>query len=295
MHISLTGVQIFLDHLSGKLPLAEVLEHEAYRTIFAHSRQFGDGLSEADVRRALEGGESPYYGLRNLMPHLPAISRLMQTIQDEGDQWVQLAETELKRLLPREDLDDILIYPTIGYDAGIGLDGVVCMNLNFPPYLADANEFLYTLIHEVFHVVYARIHVVPNVNRLSTSRHWLSFFALMLQNEGYAVYAPLRLRAERGHLGNRSHPILADYVVLSDPAEMEEHLSAFRQLLQLLNSDPLNRDEYLERIFGPQRLTYRVGCELVRRIELEHGLEAVQEAVYLSGAEFLRTYRHLLS
>jgi len=61
----------------------------------------------------------------------------------------------------------------------------------------------------------------------------------------------------------------------------------------LLEQTQLTFYEYCHHIFGPMRLTYRAGCELVRRIERSYGLEAVKKSIYLDADQFLSTYHHL--
>ena len=67
-----------------------------------------------------------------------------------------------------------------------------------------------------------------------------------------------------------------------------------KPLDRLQQDKQLTQDEYLECCFGPMRLTYRMGCELIRRIESVYGREAVRDAFYLDGDRFLETYKGLL-
>jgi hypothetical protein len=241
--------------------------------VFEHARRYGDGLVESDVLRALQGQPSPFYGLRDLNEHLERIRALVGWIEDHQQEWTTTASRELQSLLPAEDPGSITVYPILGYDMGIGLLDCVCMNLNVPHYLNDPLEFFFYMIHEAAHVLYERIHAIPELAQANTPADWWATFGLWLQNEGFAVYAPLRLRRERDSLVED-----ADYRVLGDP----DLLRAGR---------PLAREEYLERIFGEERILYRAGCELFRRIERSAGVQsATQEAFYLSGEAFLETY-----
>lgn len=56
----------------------------------------------------------------------------------------------------------------------------------------------------------------------------------------------------------------------------------------------MDREAYLEICFGDMRLTYRIGCELLRRIERADGIVTVQQAFLLDGDEFIEGYKHLL-
>jgi hypothetical protein len=286
MHFDFSGAELFLAYRDGRATAKQVLAHPAYQRVSLHARLFSDGISPADIRpadldAALHGEPSPFYGLDDLPGRLTQIERLLDTLRREGDAWLAIAETELRTLFPREDLD-IPIYPVLGYDMGIGLDGAVCMNANHVPYLAEPIEFLFYILHECTHVIYERRHPIPPLQAVTTPAAWQSYFNLWLQNEGYAVYAPLRLRQERGCLADR------DYQVLMDPQQVEAHRLALLAALETLQgATPLTREQYLEICFGPQRLTYRMGCELIRRIEKAYGLEAVRQGFYEQGDGFI--------
>ncbi len=72
---------------------------------------------------------------------------------------------------------------------------------------------------------------------------------------------------------------------------MEDHRLALLEALKTLKDGaPRSQEQSLEICFGPRRLTYRMGCELIRRIERAYGLEAVREGFYLGGDEWLRKY-----
>ncbi len=289
MHIDLSGAELFLAYLAGRVAASDVLQHPAYATVAEHARRYSDGLSSRDLDDALQQRQSRFYGLNDLPARLPAVQALMETIDTEQASWMDIAQSALLRLLPKSDLD-IVIYPIIGHDMGIGLHGAVCMNCNHAPYLAGPREFLFFMIHECAHVLYERCHDVPALNDVDSPAEWRSYFNLWTQNEGFAVYAPLDLRQQAGCLADR------DYAVLSDPVELERARLAFLETLTMLESNtPRSGEEYIECCFGPARLTYRIGCELFRRIERLGGLDAVQCAFHLDADEFISQYRYLLN
>ena len=63
---------------------------------------------------------------------------------------------------------------------------------------------------------------------------------------------------------------------------------------QLAQDMPLDRDMYLECCFSLQRLTYRIGCELIRRIEVRYGVDEARKAFYLDCNRFVEAYQWLL-
>jgi hypothetical protein len=295
MKIDFSGVEVFLDYLRGHGSLQEALRHPAYRTVFHHAEHFGTILTEKDVTEGLAGHDTPFYGLSNVERNMPAIMELFKYVKARSEEWSAVADGELKRIIPDADTDSITAYPIIGYDAGIGIRGVICMSLNCTLYHRYPDEFLSTLIHEGFHVLYERIHGLSRLDALTTPAAWRDFFLAMMQNEGLAVFAPLRMRKERQFPLHEDHPMLIDYALFHSPAGMEQCIRDFRDTLHTVSTaNNLTNQEYLELVFGPKRLTYRVGSELARRIEQYHGYEALQKAVYLTGAEFYATYSGLL-
>jgi hypothetical protein len=284
-----SGAERFINLLEGRVSVPDVLEHPAYRVVGEHARRFSTGILAQDIVDAMNGRQSPFYGLENLGTRMPRIESLIATIQVSAEPWSAMMSRELARV-STDDPADIVVYPVIGYDMGVGLAGAVCMNLNCEQYLDEPNEFLFYAIHECVHAVYERGHRVPALREIVTPAEWRSYFNLWFQNEGFAVYGPLRLRTQLAFLRER------DYMVLSDAARLEELRPALLQILaELQQSRPLARDEYIERCFGPRRLTYRMGCELVRRIEVTHGQDAVRDAFKQDADEFVARYLPLLS
>ncbi len=289
MNIDFSALEAFYSFLNGQRSLAEVLDHPAYAAILAHAWRFGEGLTQAEVKQALEGQPSAFYGLEGLGEHLERIHQVEGYLRARSRAWEWAAESELGRLLPGEDTAGITVYPVIGYDMGIGLGEVVCQNLNAASYLRDPDEFLYYMIHEAAHVLYERRHQIPALHEVVTPAQRQAYFALWVQNEGFAVYAALGLRQRDKALDGR------DYRVLMNPAVLEACLEQFRRArLALDASQPLAQEEYLELTFGDARLTYRAGCEIFRRIEHRLGLEGVQKAFYMEGEKFLGEFEGLL-
>ncbi len=277
---------MFLEFLAGRVRAADVLAHPAYRTIQAHAELFGDGLDEQDIEAAAQGRPSPFYGLRDLAARREKIARLAGVLRERREEWLAQAAAALGRLLPGEDLSGITIYPLLGYDMGIGLQGAVCMNLNHTPYLEQPEEFLCYLIHECVHVVYERHHRVLPLQAVNTPAEWLDCFGLFLHNEGFAVYTPWDLRRARGLLDD------GDYRALEDAPRMAAICADFQSAWRALGAaEGWTREQYLEQVFGDRRLTYRAGAYFIRRVEEKYGMEAVRRAFFLSGREFVEQYR----
>jgi hypothetical protein len=289
MKLDFSAIQGFLSFLAGETELQAVLEHPAYQTVFLHAAHFGDGLTAKDVELASQSQPSPFYGLKDSSTNLAQIKNLCRIIEARQTEWLDLAESALRRVLPYENTHDISIHPILGYDMGIGFNGMVCMNLNITLYLSHPEEFLYFMIHECTHVLYERSHTLSATREVNTPGDWRKFYADMIQYEGFAVYIPFGLRQERRVLTH------SDYQVLVNPVEMDEHIHAFLDVYASLKSNrPMPREERLERLFDSQRLPYRVGAEILRRLEEREGVEALTRAFYMDGVTFIESYKNLI-
>lgn len=296
MRFDFGGADIFLAYLAGDGNLQDILSHPAYQAVAEHALRYGGNMiDEQSIREGLAGRDSAFYGLSSVQENLPYIRALRAYLVEVAPLWQELAVSELRQLFPDEPCDDIIIYPIIGYDAGIGLSRKVCMSLNLRLYQYCPREFLSTVIHEAFHVVYETIHGKLNLSCLDGSASWRRLYLTMLQNEGCAVYAPLMLRERLGYPVEASHPLQQDYALLSRPEQLKPYVDKFTASLHVLETDPLSRSECMNLIFSPDRLTYRVGSLLAKRIVESHGLSALTEGIYLSGEVFYEKYGPLLS
>lgn len=288
LRITLEAADLFISYLEGKAGLSEVFNHRAYQTVFSHSRLFGEGVTEEDVALAISGKPAKFPGLGGLDVNMVPIRSLMATIAENKEAWALAAYHAVARVVEPRLLEEIWVYPMFGYDLGIGHRGAVCINLNERLYTENHAEFLYFMMHEAFHVAYERIHVIPGVGGLHTPEDWARFLDTMVQNEGYATYVALEPRQRAGHTE------FGDYAVLKDPVKVQEHIARLDAVRRAILHRPVDVGEWIKRAFGPDRLTYRVGCELVRRVRDAHGHEAVRAGVYQDGREFWQNYAHLL-
>ena len=288
LRISLEPAELFLSLVEQKVDVEEVLAHPAYKVVFSHAKKYGSGLTAEDVTDALSGNSSKFFGLKHLRQNLTELRRLMRVVERQQEAWLQAATSALTEVVDASYLDNVWVYPIIGYDTGIGHNGAACMNLNSPKYLSDHKEFLYFVMHEVFHVVYERIHRIPDLADVNTPDEWVGFVDLFFQNEGYATYVPLEPRVLAGDMRDR------DYAVLNNPKRVESCISKYFEVRDAMMGEQLSREQRMHLGFGPLRLTYRVGAELARRIESVYGKDEVRSAIKKSGTEFWESYSHLL-
>lgn len=296
MKICLSACESFFRYLEGACAAEEVLQTPAYQAVNRHARLLqGQTFTPYDLEQAVAGLASPFFGLKDIRERLPQIRALLKHIDNNKHEWAKIIEQELTHIVPVELVAGTTIYPIVGYDVGIGIGGIVAMNINWPAYFTAPHEFLSLAIHESFHVAYDRVHNTPDLSQLTTAEDLMNFLYMLVQNEGYAVYAPLALRQRSGWANDESSPVTKDYAVLSDRALVKEHLRIWDELhSSLCTNPPASREEYLERMFTGDRLAYRVGAYLVQCVAEAYGIDELTKGVYLSGKTFVDSNRHLL-
>jgi hypothetical protein len=179
--------------------------------------------------------------------------------------------------------NDIGLHCIVGYDIGIGLGGRVAVNLNAAKYLDNPRELVYFLAHEAAHVAYERIHGRFGLGDLAAPGALKRIACLLIHTEGVSVYVPLATRLREGQVADR------DYQALLDPVALGGKIQALRDLCAGLT------DEYpgdaaagtvFERLSG-ERLSYVVGCEVLRRIEARNGNAGVRAALLMDPVDFV--------
>lgn len=296
MRFDFAGADCFLLYLKGQANIKEVIAHPAYKTILSHADKYGNHITISDIERAVQGEMNGFYAMQNVYKNMDRIVMFMEIIKKHQRDWLDAIQHAIHRIFPQENLEAIVIYPIIGYDAGIGMDECICMNLNWwQKYFETPYEFLSCAVHETFHAIYERYHHIPNLDTVTNKESQLAFFNLMLQNEGFAVYSPLKLRETRGFQVKAQHQIFKDYLILESCSEIENLIDQYFAVVETITKQNLNLEQFINLVFGDQRITYRVGCELIRRIERVLGLGEVQKAAKMSGNQLMRQYGYLLN
>ncbi len=293
MKLDLGGIESFYAYQEGKIKKQKLLDHPAYKTVFKHGQKFGREMSPEDIEKAIKGEQSLFYGLDNLEENKQRIEETLKKVSEDSTTWFAEIKDVLAGFFPRFTLNQLTVYPIIGYDVGIGLDNNICLNVNEPLYLNDYREFFPMVGHEGFHALYNQVRSFPSVRDLDTSQKRLDFFYSLIQNEGYAVFIAWKIRRGKG-LQFYDHPLLKDfkYVESSPSSRLWEN---FRKIKYLIETKPeMTLEEYLETAFGAGRLTYRLGGVLVRAIGEEYGEKGLQEGACLSGEDFFDHFQHLV-
>lgn len=295
MRFDLSGARAFLDYLEGHRSAEDLLSHPAYRAVSSHIRVFNSQeLGPGDIPRGLSGQDSPFYGLEKVRETMPEIQRNLISLETRGERWTEEAGEFLAGLLPGEDPREVTVYPIIGYDVGIGLQGAVVMNLGASLFLEDLEEMRFVMVHEACHVFYSSFHGLPRLQNLRSPEDFWRLFVRMVQDEGFATYAACSFRKEEGYQGRSRSPLVEDYRVLADSRAIARAIGELRGEMEAVRQGEGSPEQHLGRIFSPRRLTYRVGGYLFGQIVARLGQEAAERAFYLDPGQFWASHAGLL-
>lgn len=294
--LSLTtdAVALFLDWYATRDEgqLERVLAHPGYLTVRAHSERFGQTLmTAADFTAAAEGRPSPLYGLRGLAERTAAVRELADWIAARRAPIVTAVAAMLAPVFRPAEWAEIGLHCIVGYDMGVGLDGNVAINLNLQKYLDDPRELPYWLAHEAAHAAYERIHGQFHLRDLREPGGLRRVVCMLIHTEGFSVYTPLAARLRDGQLADR------DYQALLTPDVLAAKTADLRDLVAGLQH-PYPGDDALGKIFdrlSGQRLSYVVGCAIIRSIAERDGEAGVRRALTMAPGDFVAEGLALLS
>ncbi len=296
MRFDYSAVEIFLDYAHNKAELEEVMEHPAYQAIKCHADTFDKELSLEEIEKAVDGEVSNFYGLRNLHKRKQYLKKVLNYIRENEQRWTDIIEIELDSVIPREDKNDLVIYPVLGYDVGIGIDNCICLNLNSDLYLNDPQEFLYMGIHVSSHALYERVHGFPKVCELGSKESKISFFNTLLHTEGYAVFTSMERRKKDDRSQGKSlHPIVKDYLILQDNKRLAKQVQMYDDFREdMENCGEWSTEKFLQNAFGRTRFAHRIGCAMVNDIAEIEGVQSVWDAFYMNPDKFVERYDRML-
>jgi hypothetical protein len=297
MWIDWSAAEAFLAYADGETTVDEVWDHPAYDVVRAHAELLGRELTREDVERAMDGEETAFTRAADVDENRERIAALLDRVRANEAAWTAEIERHLRRVTPDADLSAVTVYLGVGYSLGVGLRPGAYLNLNAPLFLDTPREVLSTAVHESSHVVYERVHDARSElgpGDFATGEGQRRVFDTVFHTEAFATYTPLSLRRGDDALGDRDHPIPADYATLADDERLSNLVAEYDAARESLADGPVDRERFLGYLFGGSRIPYRVGCALLERVEERKGIEGVREAFHLDPAEFRERYDPLL-
>jgi hypothetical protein len=263
--------------------LAYLAELPATSHLLAHARQFDYDVpkdSAASLARHL---------LSRSAGHEAAIGRSLRFFMGDllGDpHWVD----DTLRYLPADFRFHGHLFLVAGYDIGVALAPDASLNAAHAHFDGHPRELLYYAIHELHHVGFMTYSPPPRISDLKTCADVVKLVEYSTALEGTAVLAAFDRRS-------REHALDADqdYVALGDDARMARDEALYFEDLEYLKrrgAEPADSSALAvaERMSGGERLWYRVGARMARRIEHVNGRQALVALITREPTRLADTY-----
>lgn len=266
-----------------------VLENNpGYQTIISHARQTGNEFSIQDIEAAMKGSSAPGYGLKNLSNNITAIINLWEVLKEQEENWLAEVSYYTARLFP-DNLREVTIFPVVGYDQGIGINGKVCVNLNSELCHENFQELISVIIHEVTHTLYESVHgPILDLLKVETCADMKKLLDNLIQYEGVGVFSAEEYRIKH-RLPCTGTVIQEDYNI--DNAKFAAMYRNYHSLSEDLAEGRLTDvEEFYQRGFGPDKLTHRLGYAIFTELNKSMGFDSVLEAVRMPNADFIRKW-----
>lgn len=282
-----TFMDTFFAVAAGMADVEKLNDTVGFQTITCHARHTGNTFSTADIDKALKGAGGGY-GLKNLSSNLPRIEKLWTIIKEREGEWTEEICAAADRLFA-PTAEAVTIIPVIGYDQGIGINNRVCVNLNSEACLQNYHELVSVLIHEVTHTLYESIHgPVLDLLTWQSPQDMKNLMDNLIQYEGAGVFSAKAYR-EKFSLPVTGSPIQEDYNLTRE--KIAELFREYQSLSDDLSSGKLtDAEEFVQRGFGPSKLTHRLGYAIFCKIFKAGGAVSVRNAVAMANEVFIEKY-----
>ncbi len=178
------------------------------------------------------------------------------------------------------------LFLTFGYDIGVAFDRNASLNCTHP-HFGRPRELLYYAIHELHHVGFMAYHAPPRIAGVKTCADLRALVEYSTQLEGMAVLAAYHRRRDEGALTDDG-----DYVALGDERRMGADVASYfadYDDLKGRGTQPADAAAWavVERMSSGERLWYRVGAHMARRIEALDGRGALVDLIAQGPARFV--------
>lgn len=291
MNIDYSYLDTFLRIFDEKGDIDELKDNVGFKTVITHSQRVGNDFNLRNIEDAIKGKSDRGYGLRNLLTNVERIKKLYNTLKLEEREWLGEVKANAEKLFGDIDHQATTIYPIIGYDIGIGLNGIVCVNLNSEICLKDYRELISIIIHEITHIYYDSIHgSILDYLKVDTLTDMKNILNRSIQYEGAGIFSAEEYRINN-KLPNTGSPIQEDYEILIDKDKGLELFREYKELLDdLMSGKVKDKEEFMERGFGQSKMTHRLGYSVFTKINENRGIKGVREAINMSNKDFVEEF-----
>ena len=273
----------YVDIILNGGELKDLTDTPAYQTIQKHVALTGSKFNINMIENALNGAVNAGYGLRNLSDNIDDIRHIVNQLKERTNEWQSIIEKGVKNIFVDCDLSSTIICPVIGYDIGIGIDNVVCINLNVS-INKNIKEIFSISIHETAHT--QTEHLGKSFN-IETKQNLLNTVSYLIPYEGIGIFSAYSYRVANS-LPYYGYPSLEDYII-SD-IKYENLQRSYKKLREMNEDSKVTLEEMKVEAFSTKRLTHRLGYEIVFRAYKQHGIEEVRNIAKMNMHEFIAKY-----
>jgi hypothetical protein len=286
-----TFVQVALRYARSPDPaLLEILARlPAAEHLLRHARQFDYEVPQDSTLSLVRKLLAPP---QNLQLQVGTVERSLAFFTGpliDNPQWVN----DVLYYLPSEFRFHGSLFLTFGYDIGVALAPNASLNGANRHFERKPRELLYYAIHELHHVGVNTYQSPPRISDIRTCADVFRLVSYCTELEGFAVYAARARRASENAL--LSDP---DYAALESADQMEIlERRYFEQYRYLKNRGNQSVDDaafaVIERMSSGDRLWYRVGALMARRIEERLGHAALVGLITEPHPALVETYQKI--
>ena len=208
---------------------------------------------------------------------IPAARTTLEAWRGRDSALLRYARAAKRYMPPGIDINGTIFFVT-GYDIGVASPPDVAINIAHPRFLADPAEVGHYVTHEVHHLGFMARQRMPSLRRMEQPTVMATIIKHMTQMEGMAVHAAYPVRAAVDALEAD-----ADYGVYRHKEQAKKTIARYADIMALTKQKgPLSRDQ-INTILGAmssgERLWYRFGALVARRVEREHGRAALARTI----------------
>lgn len=292
MKVDYSYIDTFLKVIDGTTDIKELANNVGFQTIISHAKVTGNDFDLKTIDEAVKGINNKAYGLTNVIKNVDAIKDVYRDLRFHEKEWIEEIEAYTRKLFYDIKNDSIIVYPVIGYDIGIGINNIVCVNLNSEICLRDCRELISIIIHETTHVYYEHIHgACLDYFKLETPEEMKKLLDNAIQYEGAGVFSAKDYR-ERNVLPKYGTTIQEDYNTSN-----KKSIKLFQEYKNitksLANGDIKDKEEFLLRVFGESKLVHKLGYSIFNQIEKIEGIDGVKRAIHIDNESFIKDFLNI--
>ena len=274
LNFDFSFVDLFIKNQNNR----KFVNHKSMDIIYSHYLNFNTNkpvLSKADlVRKTINS-----FSGKSIHDLITA----RDYVKNNAGKWKTILVDELKSRIPISYVINSTIYFSISYDMGIAFNDDVVIDLSYSYYQQNPEEIVYSILHELSHVVLLTYHKPLNYSLLKTRNELLQLVRFNILLEGLGMIFPYELRIKDKNLMN------LDYQRLNETKHMEEREKRLSEIISELEKNsqkPITEKDWnLIDELSEKRIWYLIGAKMAIAIENNLGREMLMKCI-IEGEDF---------